>query len=495
MQGSMNSPPPHSGPDHTLPEGSRTPAIENGRILSAQRETSPCLITRDNRPIENLPPRTVIKWVLHPARGSQIRAEMWLPDPDRWNGRFLGLGNGGAAGSINPDAFLKPIRENFAVATTDMGTAPGEESGIGHPEVWRDFGYRATHLMTVTAKHILASRYGRGPQFSYFTGGSTGGQQALQEAQRYPEDYDGIVAHVPAHCRTPLHAYFLWNDRIISECRFTEAQEAALIAAGNEYLGAREAPAGAGKFVSDPRATAADIDAVIRLARQKAPCLTDRQAAGLRKLLEGPTHATTGERIFGGLPIGCALRGSHGNLYLFKWVFGRDKDLGQINFGADIDTYTATLGPYLNAENADLRRFAARGGKAIMTPGSADPVVPYHASIDYYERVAGVCGGLEATRSFLRLFLIPGMDHAGGPGINTLPPTLDLVRNWRENGAAPDLITGQRVVDGKTAYESPIYPYPTVARWFPDANRYSPVDGPRGGVERIAPRFLPPPAE
>jgi feruloyl esterase len=493
----MRSRDPNQEPlqEPATPAASWWPAPEKGQILSIERQTSPNSTACDQHLSENLPPRTVVKWVLHPAKGSHIQAEMWLPDPDRWNGRFLGLGNGGAAGSINPDAFLGPISENFAVATTDMGTAPGADSGVGNPEVWRDFGYRATHLMTVTSKQMLEAFYDRSPAFSYFTGGSTGGQQALQEAQRYPEDYDGIVAHIPAHCRTPLHAYFLWNDQILSRCRFTEPQQAAIIAAGNAHLATREAPAVAGKFLSDHRGTAADIDAVVKLAMNKAPNLTAEQADGLRKLFEGPRHAVTGERIFCGIPFGSSLEEAHGNLYLFQWVFGRDKDLQQINFAADIDAYTAALGPFLNAENADLRRFAARGGKLIMTPGSADSVVPYHASIDYYERVIAACGGLEAARSFIRLFIIPGMDHGSGPGINRIPSTLDLVMNWRENGIAPDVIAGKRVVEGRTEYEMPIYPYPTQARWSPESGSYHPVEGLRGGVDPIAERFRPPPSE
>src|SRR5205085_11922278 len=135
------------------------------------------------------------------------------------------------------------------------------------PEVWKDFGFRATHLMTVAGKQVVRAYYSKEPELSYFNGGSTGGQQALQEAQRYPDDYDGIAAAVPAHCRTPLHAYFLWNDQILHRTPFTKEQEEHVIAAGNEYRAAREIPLAAGKFVSDPRCDARDIEAVIALAR------------------------------------------------------------------------------------------------------------------------------------------------------------------------------------------------------------------------------------
>ena len=435
--------------------------------------------------------RTIVKLVLNPAKGSNINVEVWLPDEEKWNARFLGLGNGGAAGKINRAGLAGSSAAGYAVATTDMGTAPNSDSGIGNEEVWKDFGYRATHLMTVAGKQIVRAYYGKEPELSYFSGGSTGGQQALQEAQRYPEDYDGIAAAVAAHCRTPLHAYFLWNDQILKKCPFTKAQDASVIAAANEYMASREIPAAAGKFVSDPRCTAQDIEAVIALARRKDATLTDEHAAALKKLFDGPRHAVTGERIFNGIPLGSSIEASHGHLYLFHWVFGKDKKLEDINFGADIDTYTAKLAPYLNAENPDLSAFFKRGGKLIMTLGTADSVVPYHASIDYYERVIERLGGLDKTQSFFRFYVVPGLAHGGGPGINQAPNLLDAVRAWRETGTAPFALQGRHAENGKSLWEMTIYPYPTQTGWDAASNSFEPVVGKRGGVDRIAERFRP----
>lgn len=335
-------------------------------------------------------------------------------------------------------------------ATTDMGTAPNADSGIGNKEVWKDFGYRATHLMTVAAKRVVRAYYGREPEFSYFSGGSTGGQQALQEAQRYPEDYDGILAQVPAHCRTPLHAYFLWNYRIFRECPFTEAQEANVIAAGNEYMASRELPQTAGKLVSDPRCTPQDIEAVVALALKKDPTLTAKHAEALRRLFGGPVHAVTGERIFDGLPFGSTFGIARGNLYLFHWVFGKERDLTTIDFGRDIDAYTAALGPYLNADDPDLRAFERRGGKLIMVSGSADSCVPYHASLDYYERVAELFGSPERVREFCRFYIVPGMSHGPGPGVNRPAGPAEtgggMARTWNGSGRA-----GRQAVRGGSA--------------------------------------------
>lgn len=469
--------------------------IEAGTITSVERDASPTLSTPDGKKADNLPPRTIVKIVLNPAKGSNIKVEIWLPDAAKWNARFIGQGNGGAAGSINPFSFVGPFMRGYAVATTDMGTAPNANSGIGNPEVWKDFGFRATHLMTLTAKQVIKAYYDKNPEYSYFNGGSTGGQQALQEAQRYPEDYDGIFANIPAHCRTPLHAYFLWNDQIFNKCPFTDSQENNIIAAGNEYMAAREIPATAGKIVSDPRCNSKDIEAVIALAMQKDPTLTKAHAEALQKLFDGPRHAITGERIFCGIPFGSSFKIAHGHLYLFKWVFGADKNLMEIDFGKDIDTYTAALGPYLNAENPDLSLFEKRGGKILMASGSADSCVPYTATLDYYERVAEHFGSLEKVKSFFRFYIIPGMSHGPGPGINNLPGMLDLVINWREKGTAPEMLQGRRIIDGKTEMDIPIYPYPTKVVWDAATSSLKPVDGPRGGVDRVAERFRPPASE
>jgi feruloyl esterase len=439
-------------------------------------------------------PHTVVKIILNPSKDSNINIEIWLPEPDKWNQRFIGLGNGGAAGHINSGSLAGPLAKGYAVATTDMGTAPNSDSGIGKPDVWKDFGYRATHLMTVTAKQAIKAYYGQSPEYSYFNGGSTGGQQALQEAQRYPEDYDGIVANVPAHCRTPLHAYFLWNEQIFHQCPFTNSQEENVIAAGNDYMAAREMPQTAGKLVSDPRCNEKDIAAVIALARKKDPTLTDKHAAALLKLFGGPKHAITGERIFNGIPFGSSFKIAHGHLYLFQWVFGKDKDLQSLDFGKDIDTYTAALGPYLNAENPDLTPFEKRGGKLIMISGSADSCVPYHATLDYYERVIEHFGSLDKVTSFCKFYLVPGMSHGPGPGINKLPDMLSLVIKWREKGDVPYTLSAQRIVEGKTELDFPLYPYPEKTSWNATGG-FKPVLGPRGGVDRIAERFRPQAAE
>lgn len=465
-----------------------------GKVTFAEFITAPNFSPSQQQTFEKLPPRAVIRIELHPAPRSNIRVELWLPEVKTWNARFIGTGNGGAAGGIPYGSLAWMLQKGYAVATTDMGTAPNADSGVGNPEVWKDFGYRATHCMTIVAKQVIQAYYGKLPVFSYFTGSSTGGQQALQEAQRYPDDYDGILAGVPAHCRTPLHAYFLWNEQIFQRCPFTPEQEQSVINAALAYLAPRELPQTAGKIVSDPRCPPEDIEAVISLARKNDPTLTDQHAQALRQLFDGPRHAETGERIFNGIPLGSRFDSAKGHLYLFKWVFGADKNPLTLNFGKDIDAYTQALGPYLNAENPDLSAFEARGGKLLMFSGSADSCVPYHATLDYYERVVDRFGSLARVQTFFRYYIIPGMGHSlgSGAGITRQPDLLTLLENWRENGIAPGRLPVSRVVNNVTEYTMTIAPYPQQPA---QTDAAAPTDGARGGVQRVSDRFRPAPQE
>lgn len=467
-----------------------------GRIISIEREDSPNWTNATGRTYTGVPPRTLIDIELHPVKKSSIRMELSLPDVNGWNSRFLGLGNGGPAGTINRLPRLGPCGEGYAVATTDMGTAPDPSSGIGNPEVWKDFGHRATHLMTTVAKQAIYAFYGRGPSFSYFNGGSTGGQQSYSEVQRYPEDYDGVIAMVPAHCRAPLHAYFLWNQILISRCPFSDSQERNVVEAGDQYLASRQIPPLAGKAIADPRCDRQDIEGIIALAIKKDPSLTSAHADTLRKLFDGPRDPRSGERIFGGIPAGSYFKFAQGRLYPFQWVFGASKTFMDFDFGKDMDVYSAALGPHVNAEEPNLRAFEARGGKLLAFSGSADAAIPSHASIDYYERVVEVMGSLEKTRAFFRYYVVPGMAHGTGDnprstGINSLPNLLPMIIDWREKGAVPEAIPGKRVVKGRCEFEVPVYPYPTMTGWDAATGTCKPVEGPRGGIERITTRFRP----
>ncbi|MDF3128560.1 tannase/feruloyl esterase family alpha/beta hydrolase [Kiritimatiellaeota bacterium B1221] len=462
--------------------------LENLVSLKWREERGP-FVSADGTRVIDLPPRRVVNYHLSPAPGSDIVVELWLPETSHWNGCFLGCGNGGAAGSIHPGRLAGRMKEGYAVAQTDMGTAAGPECGDGNPEIWKDFGGRATELMTLTAQRITEACYQRPADHSYFMGGSTGGQQALQLVQRHPDLYDGVIAELPAHCRTPLHAYFLWNYQILTRCPFSETQEEAAIQAAYEFFADREPFPEIMTAVSDPRCSDEEIEAVIALAAKRDASIGLRHQEALRQLFAGPTHPETGERIFPGVPPGCRFLTAQSYQYPFQWVFGRDCDLMGLNFAEDMDTYTRALAPWLNAENPDLQAFKDRGGVLLITSGSADAIVPYPATLDYVERIMDLNVSPETFNGFCRYFLIPGKAHgADGPGLNRTEDTLPLIREWREQGTPPDSLHCFREEQGQVQYEMELTPYPNIQLTYRGETRR--VSGQRGGVPRISPRYL-----
>jgi len=168
--------------------------------------------------IVNLPPFCRVAATLRPTPDSNIKIELWMPEND-WNGRFLGTGNGGGAGRLSYRSLELGMRRGFATANTDMGTSPNADAVVDHPERWADFGYRSTHQMTVVSKQIVETYYGKAQTqtHAYFVGCSTGGGQGLMEAQRYPGDYNGILAGAPANNRTHIHTGFVWNAQAANQ--------------------------------------------------------------------------------------------------------------------------------------------------------------------------------------------------------------------------------------------------------------------------------------
>ena len=394
------------------------------------------------------------------APGSRARATVALPDD--WNGRLVGVGSGGYAGSLNEAEVRRYAARGFAAVTTDLGTAPDPKiAGWDNAEVVADFGHRATHLATVVARERVLRKFGRPPRASYFVGISTGGQQAFSLAQRHPEDYDGIIAGVPAHSRTALHAYFLWNwqhtRRKDGTPLFTKEQEAAYRAATLAHFAGRERfPRARGRFISDPRWDVADRMAVVERARRLDPSLTDAHAEALRALQDGPVHASTGKRLFDGIPPNAAFEPACSNLYLFNWAFGPDIDYWEIDFAGDIDRYFAMFSAELDADGIDLDAFRARGGKMVVYSGTQDGSVPYHATLDWYRRVTDRIGSVEETQTFCRYYLLPGRNHIGGPGVQELVRPLEALRLWCEKGKAPSF----EGVSCTENYKIPVAPYP-----------------------------------
>ena len=430
---------------------------------------------------EGLPPFYRILIEIKSGENGVSHTEIWLPE--NWNKIFIGTGNGGIAGRIAYWSFAGYIKNGYAIANTDMGTCRGRSSGIGNPDVWKDFGWRATHLMTVCAKNIIKEHYGISPEYSYFIGGSTGGQQALAIAQRFPQDYDGIVAGVPANNRTMLHTYFLWNyvhlHTTHGEKMFTDEEIVTITDCATDFFRRSNGGEPNDNFISLPQSEPSLTDIFLQTLKIRNPGFSAEQLNALRAVYAGPVNPRTGERIYNGMPIGSEIYGcgihdcqlsESPHYYPFIWTFGENYDPYSFDFDRDIDTLNETLACELNANSADLSEFRDHGGKLLIYSGSADPCVPFPDAMRYYERVAKAFGGYENTSDFCRYFLLPGRDHgSGGRGVNAMYSLngggeIDIIRLWREQNSAPDALNAVRYrnpsnhAEGKE-FERLVYPY------------------------------------
>jgi feruloyl esterase len=465
--------------------------------------------------LADLPAFCLVVATLQPTVKSEIKIEVWLPQHN-WNGRLLGTGNGGGGGSISYGSLAEGIRQGYATTNNDMGTSRGgANAAVDNPEEWTDFGYRATHEMTVAAKAILQAYYGKAQHHAYFTGCSTGGQQALMEAQKFPGDYNGIIAGAPANNRTHLHTGFLLNYMVTNKGNkpLFSADELSFITrriVTTYSLKTGSAPGD--NFLTDPRMIHVDFDLLFRCRNgNKDTCLSDDQVSALKAIYAGPVNPKTHEHIYTSPPVGSenvsgglvyqeTANGVDGLFYPFKWVFGKDFDNKTFDFNKDMARMDAVLAPVVNANNPDLEPLKKKGGKIIMYTGTADPLVPYQDALNYYERVVSRQRGLQETQKFFRYFLIPGMGHcSGGPGLNGFNHNIltDLVA-WVENGKAPDQVLASGIgccsPNGPVRFQRPVFPYPKFPTYIggdvKEASSYIGVEHKRNGVIKPAYKYL-----
>ena len=424
----------------------------------------------------NLPEFCRVVAIAAPTPASNIVIEIWLPASDRWNGKILGTGNGGAAGSIGVAGLAGGVALGYAVANTDLGTNPGGlpyvgfNALIGRPEVARDFGYRATHEMTVLTKEIVGLYYGHAAKRSYFVGGSTGGQQALSEAQRYPNDYDGIIAEDPAEDRTHLHVRF-------ARLRQLGSQPGAAISPAQWHLWhstilkscvGKDGGAPGDEFLTNPlQCTVSPRVLLCKPDQDAATCLQEPQVKALESTYDGTRNPRTGQLIYFADVRGAEdqispLYGETAlsqNFDVTHWVLPPDRSSASFDFDQDMAHLDAKYAAVVNAMNPDLTAFAAHGGKLILLHGWEDGFISPLDALDYYRRIEA--NGHDKS-VFVRLFLAPGVSHAiGGSGPDSFgqaagirPGTrgsataendlLMAMDRWSETGVAPDaLIAGQ----------------------------------------------------
>jgi len=459
----------------------------------------------DREAFRRLPAFCRVVLEIDPVADSRIPVELWMP-ADGWNGKFLGVGNGGFAGQISYQELAIAVSLGYAGAATDtghQGSAIDASWALGHPQQVIDFGYRAVHEMTMKSKVLVQSYYPAPLQHSYFAACSDGGREALMEAQRFPTDYDGILAGAPAYNWSHLLANAVYNSRALtlSSSSYIPAEKlpaisAAVLAACDKNDGLADG------VINDPHTCHFDPSVLLCKGADAAGCLIQPQITALRALYSG-AHNSAGRSIFPGyLPGGELGVGGWG-----LWIVGHAPNTSLMYlFGTgyfanmvyddphwDYKTFTPDRGladgvkktaPELDATDPDLRAFAKRGGKLILYHGWNDAAISALSTIDYYNKVRTVMGP-KSEDSFLRLFMVPGMQHcSGGPGPDSFGQwgattasgpddaqhdVLLALEQWVEKGPAPEsIIAAKYGGEGggrKTTNTRPLCAYPKVARY------------------------------
>ena len=414
-----------------------------------------------------IPEHCQVQLVLKPSSDSHIEMELWLPPAEKWNGKFMGVGNGGFAGSIQGLANDMPqaLRLGYATAGTDTGHQdPGGEWAIGHPEKMIDFGYRATHEMTLKSKQIVKAFYDRSPQYSYFKGCSTGGRMALMEAQRYPDDYDGIIAGSLANRH--IHMWTAGVERSISLTRHPERAITAEHAALVNNLVMNTCDTLKEGFLNNPRACHVDFSSLkCQAGKADNTCLTDAQMITVETFYGGVKNSK-GELIFSGQalgnPIGAQRPSTNpaGGTFDLVRIAYNDKNFPweKIYLDRDMKFLDEKIG-YVDAVNPDLGKFKSSGGKLLMTHGWSDTGITPETTAWYYEQVLNKMGRNQSD--WMRLFMAPGMGHCGGgPGVNTFD-SIGTLEKWVEKGQAPETMLGT----GANGLTRPLCQYPQAAEY------------------------------
>lgn len=413
---------------------------------------------------------------LKPSNDSEIKMELWLP-ASGWNGNFEGNGNGGWTGSITPAALAAGLQRGYAAAMSDLGHEGGSaDFALGHPEKLVDFGYRAAHDMTVASKAIVTKFYGKAPKYSYWNGCSAGGRSALMEAQRYPDDFDGIVAGSPGLNWTGRATQAVWIAQAThkDEASFIPPSKFALI--HNAVLQACDARDGVKDGVlEDPTRCNFDPKELECKDADAATCLTKAQVETARIIYTAYPNQGDKRNIFPGFERGSEMgwttmagQNPFGpGTDLFKFIVFQDPnwDFKTFNFATDVARTEKADQGIMNAMNSDLKKFSTRGGKMIQYHGWADPQIAPGSSVNYYKSVLETMGGTNQVQGFYRLFMVPGMAHCGGGDGTSNFDMLTALEQWVEKGKAPEKVPASRVKEGKVDRTRPLCPYPQVAQY------------------------------
>jgi len=426
-----------------------------------------------NNPYKTLPEFCRVSATLTPTSDSDIKVEVWLPT-NNWNGKFQAVGNGGWAGVISYSALAEGVRAGYASASTDTGhSTPGAAFAAGHPEKLIDFSWRSEHEMAVKGKSVIEKFYGSGPKLSYWNGCSTGGRQALKEAQKFPDDFDAIIAGAPAN-RTTLslwiaHAVLKDPASYIPPAKYPLVHKGALDSCDAED-GLKDG------LISDPERCSFDPAVLLCKGGDGPSCLTPAQVTAVKKMYSPPLNSRTGKAMSAPLTPGTELawgeqaQGPDPNANIndhYKYVVFKDAGWDWKTFNFDSDAARSEMPEYniMNATDPNMEPFFSRGGKLLIYQGWSDPRVPALQTINYYKSVVEKRGGAAKASNSVRLFVAPGMGHCGGGEGPNVFDKVGPLEQWVEQGKAPDQIIASHATAGKVDRTRPLCPYPQVAKY------------------------------
>jgi len=424
---------------------------------------------------DDLPGFCRVAATLKPSTDSDIKIEVWLP-ASGWNGKFEAVGNGGWNGNIDINALATGLRRGYATSSTDTGHEGGGGPWMQRPEKLIDFGYRAVHEMAVKAKAIVAAYYGNGAQLSYFNGCSAGGRQALKEAQRFPEDFDGIIAGAPALNTTGRAAFSMYVAQAMhkDEASYIPASKYPLI--HNAVLEACDAGDGVKDgVVENPKVCKFDPKVLECKSGDAATCLTAPQVESARKSYTAVVNPRSKQDIFPGLEPGSELGWATFaspqpfalGAQMFQYMVFKDAnwDYKTLNFDTDMALTHKIENGTINAQDPNLKPFFAHGGKLIHYHGWSDPQITPMSSVNYYKSVLETMGDAGKVKDNYRLFMVPGMAHCGGGDGTSSFDMLSALEQWAEKHKAPEQILASRNRNGAVDRTRPLCPYPQVATY------------------------------
>ena len=423
----------------------------------------------------DLPAFCRITATLKPSSDSNIKIEVWMP-ASNWNGKFEAVGNGGWNGNIDNNALATGLRRGYATAATDTGHEGGGGPWMQSQEKLIDFGYRAVHEMTVNAKALIKAYYNNEAKLSYWNGCSAGGRQGLKASQKYPNDFDGIVAGAPALNSTGRAAFSVWIAQNMHKEEASYIPPAKYGPIHDAVLQACDAIDGVkDRVIENPRQCKFDPKVLQCSAGDSANCLTSPQVLSAQTMYKPVVNSKTQKSIFPGLEPGSEMGwatfggpqafGIGTQMYQFMVFKDPNWDYKKLNFDSDMAAVDKIENGVVNAMDPNLKPFFARGGKMIQYHGWADQQIPSGSSVEYYQSVLDTMGGIGKVKENYRLFMVPGMGHCGGGDGPSSFDMLAALEQWVEKGKAPDSIPAAHLTNGQPDRTRILCPYPQVATY------------------------------